>query len=224
MILRHEKFDHEIKLEGISNLVIENIELFRIVVEDINKERLKEVNGFKLYNDNYEEIDINKNIILINNLILLDLNERVILNSLYKEVKEEIMVNYYKEFDKLEKDINEFIKNAIFNNNYNLTYDCSLNIEDLLKISSLKFNQEDNIVDKFLSYLDLVKDYLKIKTIILINSRNYFTDEEYKNLFEEVKRKDISLLFIENYNNRVSFRVSFPDEKLYIIDSNLCEL
>ena len=130
------------------------------------------------------------------------------------------MVNYYKEFDKLEKDINEFIKNAIFNNNYNLTYDCSLNIEDLLKISSLKFNQEDNIVDKFLSYLDLVKDYLKIKTIILINSRNYFTDEEYKNLFEEVKRKDISLLFIENYNNRVSF----PDEKLYIIDSNLCEL
>jgi|GEM_PF-2327458 len=220
MILRHEKFDHEIKLEGISNLVIENIELFRIVVEDINKERLKEVNGFKLYNDNYEEIDINKNIILINNLILLDLNERVILNSLYKEVKEEIMVNYYKEFDKLEKDINEFIKNAIFNNNYNLTYDCSLNIEDLLKISSLKFNQEDNIVDKFLSYLDLVKDYLKIKTIILINSRNYFTDEEYKNLFEEVKRKDISLLFIENYNNRVSF----PDEKLYIIDSNLCEL
>ena len=130
------------------------------------------------------------------------------------------MVNYYKEFDKLEKDINEFIKNAIFNNNYNLTYDCSLNIEDLLKISSLKFNQEDNIVDKFLSYLDLVKDYLKIKTIILINSRNYFTDEEYKNLFEEVKRKDISLLFLENYNNRVSF----PDEKLYIIDSNLCEL
>ena len=220
MILRHEKFDHEIKLEGISTLVIENIELFRIVVEDINKERLKEVNGFKLYNDNYEEIDINKNIILINNLILLDLNERVILNSLYKEVKEEIMVNYYKEFDKLEKDINEFIKNAIFNNNYNLTYDCSLNIEDLLKISSLKFNQEDNIVDKFLSYLDLVKDYLKIKTIILINSRNYFTDEEYKNLFEEVQRKDISLLFIENYNNRVSF----PNEKLYIIDNNLCEL
>lgn len=220
MILRHEKFDHEIKLEGISTLVIENIELFRIIVEDINKERVKEVNDFKLYNDNYEEIDINKNIILINNLILLDLNERVILNSLYKEVKEEIMVNYYKEFDKLEKDINEFIKNAIFNNNYNLTYDCSLNIEDLLKISSLKFNQEDNIVDKFLSYLDLVKDYLKIKTIILINSRNYFTDEEYKNLFEEIKRKDISLLFIENYNNRVSFL----DEKLYIIDSNLCEL
>ena len=130
------------------------------------------------------------------------------------------MVNYYKEFDKLEKDINEFIKNAIFNNNYNLTYDCSLNIEDLLKISSLKFNQEDNIVDKFLSYLDLVKEYLKIKTIILINSRNYFTDEEYKNLFEEIKRKDISLLFIENYNNRVSFSA----EKLYIIDSNLCEL
>lgn len=220
MILRHEKFDHEIKLEGISTLIIENIELFRIIVEDINKERLKEVNDFKLYNDNYEEIDINKNIILINNLILLDLNERVILNSLYKEVKEEIMVNYYKEFDKLEKDINEFIKNAIFNNNYNLTYDCSLNIEDLLKISSLKFNQEYNIVDKFLSYLDLVKDYLKIKTIILINSRNYFTDEEYKNLFEEIKRKDISLLFIENYNNRVSF----PAEKLYIIDSSLCEL
>ena len=211
MILRHEKFDHEIKLEGISTLVIENIELFRIIVEDINKERLKELNDFKLYNDNYEEIDINKNIILINNLILLDLNERVILNSLYKEVKEEIMVNYYKEFDKLEKDINEFIKNAIFNNNYNLTYDCSLNIEDLLKISSLKFNQEDNIVDKFLSYLDLVKEYLKIKTIILINSRN---------LFEEIKRKDISLLFIENYNNRVSFSA----EKLYIIDSNLCEL
>lgn len=220
MILRHEKFDHEIKLEGISTLVIENIELFRIIVEDINKERLKELNDFKLYNDNYEEIDINKNIILINNLILLDLNERVILNSLYKEVKEEIMVNYYKEFDKLEKDINEFIKNAIFNNNYNLNYDCSLNIEDLLKISSLKFNQEDNIVDKFLSYLDLVKEYLKIKTIILINSRNYFTDEEYKNLFEEIKRKDISLLFIENYNNRVSFSA----EKLYIIDSNLCEL
>ena len=220
MILRHEKFDHEIKLERISTLVIENIELFRIIVEDINKERLKELNDFKLYNDNYEEIDINKNIILINNLILLDLNERVILNSLYKEVKEEIMVNYYKEFDKLEKDINEFIKNAIFNNNYNLTYDCSLNIEDLLKISSLKFNQEDNIVDKFLSYLDLVKEYLKIKTIILINSRNYFTDEEYKNLFEEIKRKDISLLFIENYNNRVSFSA----EKLYIIDSNLCEL
>lgn len=220
MILRHEKFDHEIKLEGISTLVIENIELFRIIVEDINKERLKELNDFKLYNDNYEEIDINKNIILINNLILLDLNERVILNSLYKEVKEEIMVNYYKEFDILEKDINEFIKNAIFNNNYNLTYDCSLNIEDLLKISSLKFNQEDNIVDKFLSYLDLVKEYLKIKTIILINSRNYFTDEEYKNLFEEIKRKDISLLFIENYNNRVSFSA----EKLYIIDSNLCEL
>ena len=90
----------------------------------------------------------------------------------------------------------------------------------LLKISSLKFNQEDNIIDKFLSYLDLVKDYLKIKTIILINSRNYFTDEEYKNLFEEVKRKDISLLFIENYNNRISFSA----EKLYIIDSNLCEL
>lgn len=220
MILRHEKFDYEIKLEGISTLVIENIELFRIVVEDINKERLKEINGFKLYNENYEEIDINKNIIFINNLMLLDLNEKIILNSLYKDIKEEAMVNYYKEFDMLEKNINQFIKNAIFNNNYNLIYDCSLNIEDLLKISNLKFNQEDNIIDKFLSYLNLIKDYLKIKNIILINSRNYFTDEEYKNLFEEVKRKDISLLFIENYNNRVSF----SNEKLYIIDSNLCEL
>lgn len=220
MILRHEKFDYEIKLEGISTLVIENIELFRIVVEDINKERLKEINGFKLYNENYEEIDINKNIVLIDNLMLLDLNEKIILNSLYKDIKEEVMVNCYKEFDMLEKNINKFIKNAIFNNNYNLIYDCSLNIEDLLKISNLKFNQEDNIIDKFLSYLNLIKDYLKIKNIILINSRNYFTDEEYKNLFEEVKRKDISLLFIENYNNRVSF----SNEKLYIIDSNLCEL
>lgn len=220
MILKHEKFEHEIKLEGISTLVIENIELFRIIVEDINKEKLKEENGFILYNDNYEKLDINKNIILINNLVLLDLNERVILNGLYKEVKEEILVNYYKEFDQLEKNINEFIKNAIFNNNYNLTYDCSLNIEDLLKISSLRFNEKENIIDKFLNYLDLIQNYLKIKHIISINSRNYFTDEEYKNLFSEIERKEISLTFIENYNNRVYF----PNEKLYIIDNNLCEL
>ena len=220
MILKHEKFEHEIKLEGISTLVIENIELFRIIVEDINKEKLKEENGFILYNDNYEKLDINKNIILINNLVLLDLNEKVILNSLYKEVKEEILVNYYKEFDQLEKNINEFIKNAIFNNNYNLTYDCSLNIEDLLKISSLRFNEKENIIDKFLNYLDLIQNYLKIKHIILINSIKYFTDEEYKNLFSEIERKEISLTFIENYNNRVSF----PNEKLYIIDNNLCEL
>ena len=65
MILKHEKFEHEIKLEGISTLVIENIELFRIIVEDINKEKVKEENGFILYNDNYEKLDINKNIILI---------------------------------------------------------------------------------------------------------------------------------------------------------------
>lgn len=220
MILKHEKFEHEIKLEGISTLVIENIELFRIIVEDINKEKLKEENGFILYNDNYEKLDINKNIILINNLVLLDLNERIILNGLHKEIKEEILVNYYKEFDQLEKNINEFIKNAIFNNNYNLTYDCSLNIEDLLKISSLRFNEEENIIDKFLSYIDLIQNYLKINHIILINSRNYFTDEEYKNLFSEIERKEISLTFIENYNNRVSF----PNEKLYIIDNNLCEL
>lgn len=220
MILKHEKFEHEIKLEGISTLVIENIELFRIIVEDINKEKLKEENGFILYNDNYEKLDINKNIILINNLVLLDLNERVILNGLYKEVKEEILVNYYEEFDQLEKNINEFIKNAIFNNNYNLTYDCSLNIEDILKITSLRFNEKENIIDKFLNYLDLIQNYLKIKHIILINSRNYFTDEEYKNLFLEIERKEISLTFIENYNNRVSF----PNEKLYIIDNNLCEL
>ena len=134
MILKHEKFEHEIKLEGISKALKYH---GGVKKEDINKEKVKEENGFILYNDNYEKLDINKNIILINNLVLLDLNEKVILNSLYKEVKEEILVNYYKEFDQLEKNINEFIKNAIFNNNYNLTYDCSLNIEDLLKISSL---------------------------------------------------------------------------------------
>lgn len=168
-----------------------------------------------------KELDLSKVTEIIANPLVVDLNERKILNKLYTELNE---ISKAEEMFTKTLELTQFIQEYILqleeNTNHILQFNNEIDITGLLKVMDVKIEDSDDFFfERLFNYIKNVVNVLRIKLFVFVNLRSYLTDEQMKNLIKEMKYQEVQGIFIENQE-----RACLEGGMRYIIDKDNCEI
>ena len=212
MILIHKDIFNPIKFdeENINVLILENKKFF---IDKVN-EIIEQVEN----NDG----NFSKNCNVVTDLFCLNFDSKkiktVILNELKNIANSEI---YFTKIKNLEENIRELMLEIMYNCDYDLELTEEFDISKLFKIFDVSISQNySNMVEKFISYIDILTGILKIKLIFCVNILNFFEEIDKMELYKYILAKKKNVIFIENNYSYENIEY----EKKYIIDKDFCEI
>ena len=205
MIMKIMGFDIEVDInkDKTNLLIISDYRLFGSVCYDLNRKDTEKV----IFIDNDKLINI-KDIIIFNDILSFNFNDKTIITKLYNQLSKNIISNV--EIDNELKEYFLKISNVLYDEIEYYNVDIDLNEEiDLVKyfkLAGIEFdNKYNNLIDKFIDILEIYSE-LYDQTIIFINVLSYFSNKEIREILKYITYKKISVLFLENsYNRSVYF-------------------
>ena len=214
MIMKIMGFDIEIDInkDKTNILVIDDHKLFGSFCYNLNRKDPEKV----VFIDNDKLVNI-KDIIIFNDILSFNFNDKTIITKLYNKLSKSIISNV--EIDNELKKYFMKISNILYDEIEYYNVDIDLNEEiDLVKyfkLAGIEFdNKYNNLIDKFIDILEIYSA-LYDQTMIFINVLSYFSNEEIREILKYITYKKISVLFLENsYNRSVYF------ENKYVIDDD----
>lgn len=154
------------------------------------------INDEIVFSINNEIFDISKFGLIIQNPFCISLNEKKLLNSLYKELEEKITNSSIVKLNEIEKESFEMLNNLLNDVDYPFEYEEKLNISKLLLSFDVKFPEIDysNYLNLVCDYFKLYSMYCKTKIIISFGLLSLINDDEIKLLEKELLYNDLVLL------------------------------
>ena len=206
----------------INILVLENKKFF---IDKIN-ELINQINGdygdYFLFDLNDEELSISKNCEILTDLFSLDFDSKKIKSAIFNELKNisnsEV---FYIKIRELEKNIRDLILEIMYESDFELELDEDFDVTKLLKIYDIFISKSyDTLIEKFITYIDILTDVLKIKVIFCVNLLNLFDEIDRIEVYKYLLLKKKKVVFIENdyESNNLEY------EEKYIIDQDMCEI
>ena len=200
-------------------IVIENQKLFRESVEDI-KIQLNGEKGRMILSENNTPLDIKKNVELIENIALFDINTKSLLNKIYTKLEKTAMdEEHYYQSNELLGVIEKYIDGVSDDIGYSLDYS-KLTIDSIIKAASprLLYDYEDSL-EAITDYMSYVNDLERKNLFVFVNMRSYFSDVEMQRFIKTISSKGLKVLLVETLD-----RLKMDGSKKLIIDSDLCEI
>lgn len=127
---------------------------------------------------------------------------------------------YYIKIRELEKSIRDLILEIIYESDFDLELDEDFDVTKLLKIYDMSISKiYDTLMEKFITYIDILTDVLKIKVIFCVNLLNLFDEVDRIEIYKYLLLKKKKVVFIENdyESNNLKY------ECKYMIDKDMCE-
>lgn len=206
----------------INVLVLENK---KFLIDKIN-ELINQINGdygdYFLFDLNDEELSISKNCEILTDLFSLDFDSKKIKSAIFNELKNisnsEV---FYIKIRELEKNIRDLILEIMYESDFELELDEDFDVTKLLKIYDISISKSyDSLIEKFITYIDILTDVLKIKVIFCVNLLNLFDEIDRIEIYKYLLLKKKKVVFIEN--DYESYDLEY--EYKYIIDKDICEI
>jgi len=148
--------------------------------------------------EDYREILASKVTEIILSPLLISLNSKKIINSIYKEIVEDCLENYPAELQLLNAGAISFIETLIQNQPYNLDYDLGLDVNALLKLYGVHVSEEyDSVLEHVIDYLKLSSKACGTRVFFLAGFHDYFTKDDLEILCKDAMYQKISLVMIE---------------------------
>lgn len=204
--------------EKISVLYIENYQLYRKTIDafynDCNDE--SEI----IFSQDYVPIKYKNNVCFIFDYFNLDFSSQM-LKKIYEDLTMYSNTYLYEETAKIKADILGFLELLSQGYDYDFGFKDDTDIVDLLKIQNFKpILSNDNLAEKLLDFIIMVKKYSSVKCFVLLNLHCFFNSKELELFYEELKYQNIEILVIEN----IMHYKRLESEVIYIIDEDLCEI
>lgn len=206
----------------------EKTEIYQLVIENANefykltKEIISQCNGENgewVLSETFP-IELNKNALIMYNFYDLSCNNKKTENLLKTQIlKLANEVDFVETLSNINKALIEFNDLIVENIDFNLETKSEYLFEELLKFIKFSFSEEENLLEKIVSYINVHSKLSKIKLVIFIGLSAYLNEEEIKNLTKDIVYKDLRVLFIESKE-----RQKLEDEIKIIIDKDLCEI
>ena len=199
-------------------LVIEQKELFRRMIQELDKQISGEEGGVVL-SDNNKIMKIDKEICLILNPFALDINSRKALTGLYNELgKLRLNEENYLKTCSLKGQIAEYIYDLLNQVDYALKFQDDFNLQSMFKALEVEFEAgEGNFLEGLVYFLDVCSKFQKVKILTFVNLKTYLMSEELHEFYKEAFYRKIQLLLLEN--NIVD---ELAEEAVSIVDADLC--
>ena len=207
----------KLKLNGFEN-EIEFEECFRNIISSINSKILgEEINEVFLLNDEKEELDMNKEVLMVLDVFNIDYNSKKILSKIYELIEEKIVMNQDFEIDNKIFELRNYIIEEINELPFEFIMKDEIKIMDILKMYSLKIDSDNynKLTEKIEFLIDIISTLKIAKILIIPNMKLFLTDEEVVEVYKYSLYNNVNLLIIER-NDRKKLKY----EKKLVIDEN----
>ena len=201
----------------ISSIAIENPDDFRLVAEDLWRQK-NGMPGGLILSEQEKSLNFRDGTLCVFNPLDIDANDRKVLNHLYKELNENALELLTSETSYLQGELLTYLDKLAETVPYDLTYNFDLCISDLLKSYAVRVNQlNESYLDRLIDYLRAYSRICNTKTVFMINLKNYISEEQAVSLREFIQYENMTLITLENM-----FSYSIFKENAWIIDKERC--
>lgn len=207
----------DLKENQIINLIIENRNEFA----DIIRELCLQINGqegsFVLSHQD-TILTLSKYADFISNPVMVDCNEKRVINALYKELDEIVKEQMVPQKNYINSQILNFLQEVQNRIPYHTDFGTDIDILGIFKIYNIHIDSDvDSIIDKFVDYIRALHQICKVEVFFVLNLKFFFSDEELNELYKICNYEKISLINIEGMQTK-----ALKGEKQFIIDKDLC--
>lgn len=219
MRLAHPELDTVLTLEGehVTSLVIENRRFFRELLQDIAGQT-DGLDGKTVLSVDDKPIPFAKHAELIGSPLNFSVNQKGLLSKIVSALeKDAVRGDHYEETCMLLQSVEQYV--------FSLTQDFTadiicgkLNMGTILKGIGLSVNESDDTLERFLDYMELVREFERDKLFIFVGLRSFFTDEELSPFLETALARECRLLLIDGQACTL-----LPQEQRLTVDEDLCE-
>lgn len=211
-------FTAEIEEGFVSTIVIENQSVFSKFVNDIYNQ-IEGYDGDVVLSDNSKIIELRKKAELVTQFVPFEVNKKDLLTKIYADLKLKAVneVNYQKT-QELIGGIYNFLYEISEEMDNIVTMNLPDDISGLLKIFDLRIADDDmSLSEKIMEYMTAVNRYKGEKVFFFVNLRSYLTDNQTRELFENIVLEKMNAYFIENKEY-----TRLGNEKVVIVDQDMC--
>lgn len=219
MRLIHSKYGVNLELceNEVNLLCVEGNKLFSNLIQEIVIQKGGGEGNFIL-SEKEKMLNLSKELEVIINPFILDCNEKRIQQKLHQEIYEYAIGNCLMETTEINAGIISYLEKITLSMPYDITFDLEENIQGLMKIYSVKIEQQtSSLLERILDYLKILVRMCRIRIFIFINLKTYLEPEDLKVLYEFVFYEKIYLILFEN---QVVERIK--NEKVCILDKDMC--
>ena len=192
----------------IIQIIFENNVDFRNFIENIEDN--------VIYSENDESLELNKKVIIINNIYDIDINDKKNITFLYKNIVNQLSEKQKESFDKINNELLNVIKDINNTNDYGIDFEDSFDITKILNLYQVKFClDEQNYLEKLAKYIEITSRVSKINTFISFSLIRILSEEEVNLLLKELSFNKINLIDFDFQNSK-------KEIKYYKIDEDWC--
>lgn len=219
MIFQYKGFNFKINFEekNIFSLIVENKKIYGKIIEDlINNTGVED--GNIILSKNNKLIVPEKEIFVFLDYFNFDIN-KFVLNKYYKELKNISENEFLNETLEIKEILLGYI-NKLTENNYSLKFDDDLDISQILKAFSIKFEKSEELLLNLFEWVKILNEILGYEIFFFINLGNFLSNNELLEFSKFMLYNKYKVVFLENFSrNKLS-----DNDNIIIIDSDLCEI
>ncbi len=169
-----------------------------------------------IYSENNNVIDIEKKGLIIRNPLDLNLNEKKLINALYKELNHSLNDVNKLIFNEIESKLMELVDYLSSDFDYSIDYNNEIDINKLFSSIDVRFNEIefDNYLEMLVQFIKIYNSVLSIKCVVSFGLFSILSKNEIELLKKEIKSMDLTLL---NFECKSKTNV-----KSLIVDSDYC--
>ena len=171
-----------------------------------------------ILSDGEKSLSLEKHAEIIWNPFFVDLNNKKILGKLYHELKEISLEEQYEEIGKMNQVIVKYLDHLSMKTPYPICFDTELEVIDLYKIYGIQFeNRGLSLLEKVTEYLKIMASLGGVHLVIFLNLKDYFAENQIKELYKIAFYYKINLLLVEAHQNP-----KLESERCHLLDKDLC--
>lgn len=205
--------------EYIQVLIIENPNEFYTMVSDLDGQ-LNGEEGTFVFSREGEIVSASKYGAMVADIFHFDLNDKKILNLLYKKLETIAFGEKITFFNELSGKNVTFLEELSFCVPFSLEYG-EPQPADYFKTAGIKFARNyDSLEEKIICYINALIELKKCEFFIFVNLKSVLSDEKLQQVYAHCRSEQVGLLLIENGKHRPLLSC----EKAVIITEDLCEI
>lgn len=207
----------DIKENIVSIIVLEDVKLRLPLINELFSQTSGKEGNWLLF-ENDKSFDLGKKVELILEPLTLTLNNKKVKTKLYQDIKTIAQDYCFSQGLEVHSQICNYLENMLDKLPYPIKYDEDWDVSEILKAYNVELVEEyDNIFEKLYNYIKLVNTVCGTEIFVMVNIKQYLTDDQITELYKMAAYGKIQLVLIEfSINNKRDC------EELYILDNDDC--
>lgn len=217
LVEREYGIEVDIKENIVSIIVLEDVKLRLPLINELFSQTSGKEGNWLLF-ENDKSFDLGKKVELILEPLTLTLNNKKVKTKLYQDIKTIAQDYCFSQWLEVHSQICNYLENMLDKLPYPIKYDEDWDVSEILKAYNVELVEEyDNIFEKLYNYIKLVNTVCGTEIFVMVNIKQYLTDDQITELYKMAAYGKIQLVLIEfSINNKRDC------EELYILDNDDC--